>query len=59
MVKSDLFKTWVLSLKFINKSVLIDITKIKNWGEYNKQPNLNLNLNLELENFMVWLHVEG
>lgn len=57
MVKSDLFKTWVLSLKFINKSVLIDITKIKNWGEYNKQPNLNLNL--ELENFMVWLHVEG
>lgn len=57
MVKSDLFKTRVLSLKFINKSVLIDITKIKNWGEYNKQPNLNLNL--ELENFMVWLHVEG
>lgn len=56
MVKSDLFKTRVLSLKFINKSVLIDITKIKNWGEYNKQPNLNLNL--ELENFMVWLHVE-
>lgn len=57
MVKSDLFKIRVLSLKFINKSVLIDITKIKNWGEYNKQPNLNLNL--ELENFMVWLHVEG
>lgn len=57
MVKSDLFKTRVLSLTFINKSVLIDITKIKNWGEYNKQPNLNLNL--ELENFMVWLHVEG
>lgn len=57
MVKSDLFKTWVLSLKFINKSVLIDITKIKNWGEYNKQTNLNLNL--ESENFMVWLHVEG
>ena len=57
MVKSDLFKTRVLSLTFINKSVLIEITKIKNWGEYNKQPNLNLNL--ELENFMVWLHVEG
>lgn len=57
MVKSDLFKTRVLSLKFINKSVLIDITKIKNWGEYNKQTNLNLNL--ESENFMVWLHVEG
>lgn len=57
MVKSDLFKTWVLSLKFINKSVLIDITKIKNWGEYNKQPNLNLNLELEI--FMVWLHIEG
>lgn len=57
MVKSDLFKTRVLSLNFINKSVLIDITKIKNWGEYNKQPNLNLNLELEI--FMVWLHVEG
>lgn len=57
MVKSDLFKTRVLSLTFINKSVLIDITKIKNWGEYNKQPNLNLNLELEI--FMVWLHIEG